>query len=159
MDDDTLAQHHWMERLRATIRYEVGVLGRRRTDLAKAMQVAPAALRTLLCGGVPSPTHLRGIEAYCTEGVVEDAYPEQAALSALVARMPPACREETRRLMVHLLRTRYKEQDVPDPAWITYERAGRIITAPPCTIPLVLRRAASQVLVHGSSKCTLPEGM
>jgi hypothetical protein len=157
MDDFTLARHYWLERVRATIRYSVGVLGTQRTQLAEVMQTNPAALRKLLRGGVPSDAHMDRIERYLAAGVVEDAYAEQAALSALVERMPLQQREKSRRLAVKMLREGYRERGEAEPEWITYERAGCIVMASSHTIPMDVRRTAVFILINGPSGYSLPE--
>lgn len=156
MNERTLESSHWLERIRATVRYRIGVEGYRRNQLAREMGTNPEALRTLLLGGVPAAVELARIEAYCTAGVVEDAYAAQAALAALVESLPLAMRLQHRTRAVEMLSADHSASKAPEPEWMNYERAGRIVIAPSHTTSLELRRAAARVLRDGPRIARLP---
>jgi hypothetical protein len=116
-------QHLELEQMRATLRYILGVYGWGRQSTADGAGVSDTVLRAFLEGAIPRPQSVAALRTFCEREGLKPAFPEQVALSILIAGLPPEIRKFEREKIVAEHREAFQAHGSRVPYWIDYEQA------------------------------------
>lgn len=117
----SLERHLMYEQIRATVFDAVHRCGHTRMSVAEEAGVSPRALSAFLRGGDLRPESYRKLDMWCERWGGMAAWPEQAALSLLVAAMPVPARVEARAAFVAWYTERLERLGRAVPEWVEDE--------------------------------------
>jgi transcriptional regulator with XRE-family HTH domain len=121
MGTPELEHHLLLEHMRATLRYAMFECGHTQEEIAARAGVSPPTLKRLLDGGgLAYPSYGR-ILGWCETYGIEQAYPEQAALSLLVSHYPVRERRRAREYAVRWMKTKLLRTGHRLPVWMEKE--------------------------------------
>jgi hypothetical protein len=122
MDSIGLIERHLMyEQVRATVLDAVMRCGHTRLSVAEEAGVPPRRLAEFLRFGNVGPETARKLDVWCTRWGGMGAWPEQAALSLLVAPLPWRERMDAREAFVRWYTDRLERMGMPVPEWVADE--------------------------------------